>query len=253
MRPPILSWSINVLGISGGASLGVTLNIVLKVYLVMGSIAFPIFGFIGAMITIFIVYFFSFKQRSMKIENILLTGVMISFISSSIVMLVTALSDAEDVKSIIFWIMGSLDEPDNTLIWLTVIFSILGLIISYFYSVSLNAFALGEEEAYHLGINVERTKKVMFVMASLLTGFSVAVSGIIGFVGLVIPHMIRFYTGPDHRILLIASFLAGSSFLIISDTIARTIISPTELPVGVITGIVGGVIFIYSLNKKKKI
>jgi len=241
------------LGISGGASLGVTLNIVLKVYLVMGAIAFPIFGFIGAMITIFIVYFFSFKQRSMKIENILLTGVMISFISSSIVMLVTALSDAEDVKSIIFWIMGSLDEPDSMLIWLTVIFSILGLIISYFYSVSLNAFALGEEEAYHLGINVERTKKVMFVMASLLTGFSVAVSGIIGFVGLVIPHMIRFYVGQDHRILLIASFIAGSSFLIISDTIARTIISPTELPVGVITGIVGGVIFIYSLNKKKKI
>lgn len=239
------------LGISGGAALGVTLNIVLKFYLVIGAIAFPLFGFAGALITIFFVYFFSFKNRSMKIENMLLTGVMISFISSSIVMLITALSSTEDVQGIIFWIMGSLDEPNNTLIWTTLIFSVICLIVSYFYTISLNAFALGEEEAYHLGINVERTKKVLFIIASLLTGLSVSVAGIIGFVGLVIPHLIRFYTGPDHRILFIASFLAGSTFLILSDTIARTIISPIELPVGVITGIIGGTIFIYSLNKRK--
>ena len=239
------------LGISGGASLGVTLNIMLKAYLVLGAISFPLFGFAGALITIFFVYFFSFKNRSMKIESMLLTGVMISFISSSIVMLITAISSAEDVKSIIFWIMGSLDEPNNDLIILAVVFSIMGLIISYFYAITLNAFSLGEDEAYHLGINVERTKKVLFIVASLLTGLSVSVAGVIGFVGLVIPHLIRYYTGPDHRILLISSFLAGSLFLILSDTIARTIISPMELPVGVITGIVGGAIFIYSLNKKK--
>ena len=239
------------LGISGGASLGVTLNIMLKAYLVLGAISFPLFGFLGALVTIFFVYFFSFKNRSMKIESMLLTGVMISFISSSIVMLITALSSAEDVKSIIFWIMGSLDEPNNDLIILAVVFSIIGLIISYFYAITLNAFSLGEEEAYHLGINVERTKKVLFIVASLLTGLSVSVAGVIGFVGLVIPHLIRYYTGPDHRILLISSFLAGSSFLILSDTIARTIISPMELPVGVITGIIGGAIFIYSLNKKR--
>lgn len=240
------------LGISGGASLGVTLNIVFKLYLIFGIISFPLSGFTGAVITIFFVYFFSLKQKRIKIESMLLTGVMISFISSSMVMLLMALAKTEDLHGIIFWIMGSLDEQNFTFIIITLLISFLFLVFSLFYSIKLNTLALGEEEAYYLGVDVERTKKVIFVLASVLTGISVSIAGIIGFVGLAIPHLVRFYTGSDYRIFLISSYLAGGAFLIICDLISRTVIAPIELPVGVVTGIIGGMIFIYSLHRNVK-
>ncbi|MFH1995294.1 MAG: iron chelate uptake ABC transporter family permease subunit, partial [Nitrospinota bacterium] len=121
------------------------------------------------------------------------------------------------------------------------------------FSLELNALSLGEEGALHLGVDIDKTKRILFVIASLLTGFSVSVAGVIGFVGLVVPHFIRLLVGGDHRILLIGSFLGGGIFLIFSDTVARTIISPMELPVGVITGIVGGTIFVYALSKKRMV
>ena len=238
------------LGISGGASLGVCLAIVLNLTTATGIIAYPIMGFFGALLTIFIVYSINARRGALKVQGMLLSGVMISFISSSIVMLLIALSTTEDLRNIIFWIMGSLDEPNELLIYSSVFCSIAGLLVAYIYSVELNALSLGEEEAFSLGINTERTKKVLFVVASLLSGLSVAVTGIIGFVGLVIPHLMRMYTGNDHRILIVSSFLGGGLFLIICDTFARTIIAPLELPVGVITGIVGGSLFIYALNKR---
>ncbi len=238
------------LGISGGASLGVCLAIVLKLTAVIGIIAFPLTGFTGALLTIFIVYSINAGKGVVNSQGMLLSGVMISFISSSIVMLLIALSTTEDLKSIIFWIMGSLDEPNDMLIYLSLATSIIGLCIAYFFSIQLNALSLGEEEAFNLGINTVRTKKILFVIASLLAGLSVSVTGIIGFVGLVIPHLMRMFTGSDHRILLITSFLGGGLFLVMCDTLARTIIAPLELPVGVITGIIGGSVFIYALNKR---
>ena len=123
--------------------------------------------------------------------------------------------------------------------------------IYFWFNNDLNALSLGEEEALHLGINIERTKRLLFIIASLVTGCSVAVAGIIGFVGLVVPHFMRMFVGGDHRILLISSFLCGASFLIVCDTLARTVIAPMELPVGVITGILGGCLFVYALTKKK--
>ena len=147
--------------------------------------------------------------------------------------------------------MGSLDQPNNTLIVIILVISMLGLIVSYCFCIDLNAFLVGEEEAAHIGVNTERTKKCIFILASLLTGLSVSVAGIIGFIGLVVPHIIRGIVGTDHKVLLISSFLFGAIFLILCDTLARTVISPMELPVGVITGIVGGAIFIYAINKKK--
>jgi len=147
--------------------------------------------------------------------------------------------------------MGSLDEPNMLLIRMAVIGALAGLVLSYFFCLDLNALALGEEEAIHLGINVEKTKRILFILASILTGLSVSVSGIIGFVGLIIPHLMRMFTGTDHRILFVSSFLAGASFLILCDTLARTVIEPFELPVGVITGIIGGAVFVYALSKKQ--
>jgi iron complex transport system permease protein len=147
--------------------------------------------------------------------------------------------------------MGSLEEPSWLLIKFVLWVSIFGLATSYLFCFDLNAFSLGEEEALHLGVNVERTKRLLFILASILTGFSVSVAGIIGFVGLVVPHFMRMFVGSDHRILLISSFLSGAIFLVFCDTLARTIIAPMELPVGVITGILGGSLFIYALTKKE--
>ncbi len=239
------------LGISGGASLGVCIVIVFHLTSIIGLLSYPLFGFIGAILTMIIIYTVGARKSSMKINNLLLTGVMVSFICSSAVMLIMSLSQARELQSIVFWTMGSLDETNTDLIYMIVTASVISLVLSYFFCIDLNGFAIGEEEAAHIGINTERTKKWVFILASVLTGLSVSVAGIIGFVGLVVPHIIRIFTGPDHRILLIASFLSGAIFLIACDTIARTIISPLELPVGVITGIIGGIIFIYAINKKK--
>ena len=126
----------------------------------------------------------------------------------------------------------------------------MGIAISFLFSRDLNVLSLGEEEALHLGVNIERTKRILFILGSLIAGVAVSVSGIIGFVGLLIPHFMRLFVGSDHRILLPTSCLAGGIFLIASDTLARTIISPLELPVGVITGILGGSLFIYFLTKR---
>lgn len=237
------------LGISGGAALGVCLNIVFGLHRVfIGSI--PISGFLGAILVILLVYALSIKRGILKIEGLLLTGVMLSFITSSLIMLIMAISRQEDLHGIIFWIMGSLEEPNSLLIQIAILISILGLIVSYLFCLDLNCLSLGEEGAIHLGVNVERTKRVLFILASLLTGCSVSIAGIIGFVGLVVPHFVRMLVGSDHRILLVASFLTGGAFLIFCDTLARTIIAPLELPVGVITGILGGSLFIYALSKK---
>ncbi|MFH0845101.1 MAG: iron ABC transporter permease [Pseudomonadota bacterium] len=239
------------LGISGGASLGVCLNIIFKWHAVIGVIAFPLSGFVGSASVILFVYTLSLKKGILKTQGMLLMGVMISFISSSLVMLLMAISRSEDLHGIILWIMGSLEEPNMLLIKIAFWGSLLGLLLSYFYCLDLNALALGDEEAIHLGVNVEKTKRMLFLIASILTGFSVSVAGIIGFVGLIVPHFIRMFTGADHRILFISSFLAGACFLIFCDTLARTVIAPMELPVGVITGIIGGVVFIYALSKKQ--
>jgi len=191
------------------------------------------------------------RKGAVKIQQMLLTGVMISFISSSLIMFILAISRTHDLQGIIFWVMGSLQHAGRGLVYGAFAVSAAGLGISYLYCVPLNAFALGEEEALHLGVNVEKTKKALFILSALLTGLSVSVAGVIGFIGLVVPHLLRIIVGGDHRILLASSFLAGAVFLILCDMLARVLISPLELPVGVITGIIGGAIFIYALSRRQ--
>ena len=239
------------LGISGGASLGVTFAIVAGLHL-LNILLLPLAGFIGAFTTIFLVYTLSLKKGALSVNRMLLIGVMISFISSSLMMFLMSITATENIHGIVFWIMGSLNESNTAMIGAMVVLSIVCLLIAYLFVMPLNALRLGEEKARHLGINSNATIRILFVITSVLTGACIAVGGVIGFVGLVIPHIVRLFVGSDYRIMLVSSFLSGSIFLILCDIIARTIISPNELPIGVITGIVGGVVFIILLSRSQK-
>ena len=238
------------LGISGGAALGVCVNIVSGGPQSLGVLSLPVSGFLGAVGAISVVYILSTKGGVIRLFRLLLIGVMVSFMASSLIMLIMAIARAEDLHGIIFWIMGSLDEANFFLIRVILLVSVGGLFLSLFFAVDLNAFSLGEEEASHLGVEVERVKKELFLLASFLTGCCVSVTGIIGFVGLVVPHVMRLLVGSDHRILLVVSYLSGAIFLILCDTLARVVIAPMELPVGVITGLIGGSVFIYALIRR---
>lgn len=239
------------LGISGGASLGVTFAIVAGLHL-LNILFLPLAGFIGAFTTIFLVYTLSVSKGMLSVNRMLLIGVMISFISSSLMMFLMSITAVENIHGIVFWIMGSLNESNTAMIWGMVSLSVLCLLVAYLFVMPLNALRLGEEKARHLGVKSDITIRILFIITSLLTGACIAVAGIIGFVGLVIPHMVRLWVGSDYRIMLIASFLSGSAFLILCDVLARTVISPNELPIGVITGIVGGIAFIVLLSRSQK-
>ena len=237
------------LGISGGASLGVAFVVVFGLHHLIGSFMLPLAGFVGSFLIIFLVYTLSTRNGKVNIQSMLLTGVMVSFIASSTMMLLMSVTNSENVHGIIFWIMGSLDEPDMSLTYTILIISIISLFASYLFVQPLNALRLGEEKAKHLGINTDTAIKLLFLMSSMLAGVSVAVAGIIGFVGLIIPHVMRLLVGSDYRILLVSSFLSGAIFLVLSDVIARTIIAPNELPIGVITGIIGGIVFLLMMSR----
>lgn len=238
------------LGISGGAAAAVGLVIVAGLSGTLTQII-PLAGFTGAIGATILVYFIASSGGRLTIPTLLLTGVVVSFLSSSLIMLLMSLAKGQELQGIMFWIMGNLQETNLSFIITVSLIILTGIFISFLFARDLNALVLGEEEATHLGIEVERTKKILFVLASLLTGIAVSASGVIGFVGLMIPHLIRGIIDADHRFLLPASALFGASFLVGADLIARTIISPRELPVGVITGIIGGIIFIYIIRKRK--
>ncbi|GBU07037.1 ferric citrate ABC transporter permease [Bacteroidales bacterium] len=238
------------LGISGGASLGITLAIVTGFYAI-SMLALPFAGFVGAFASIFFVYTLSIKRGAIDTNRMLLIGVMISFISSSFVMFLMSITSAENIPGIIFWTMGSLNESNPALVNGILILSVVSLAASYLFAGSLNALRLGEIKAKHLGINTQKIIRLLFILTSLLTGSCIAVAGVIGFVGLIIPHFSRLWVGNDYRMLLITSFLSGSIFLLLCDILARILMSPNELPIGVITGIVGGIVFIFIISRSQ--
>ncbi|MEG2276559.1 MAG: iron ABC transporter permease [Odoribacter sp.] len=239
------------LGISGGASVGIALVVVFSLETLWGSVTLPLAGFAGALVTIVFVYAASMNGRSVRIQTLLLTGVMISFIASSVMMMLMSMSRTDKLQGVMFWIMGGLNETNTLLIGGLAVVAFVVLLLSCGYAPALNAMRLGVERATQLGVNAERSVKVLFFLSSILTGICVSLAGVIGFVGLIIPQLIRYIIGTDYRILLISSFLGGGIFLILCDIFARVIISPNELPIGVVTGIIGGIIFIVVMMRKK--
>ncbi len=233
------------LGVSGGAALGVSLGFLAGP--VLPRFALPLFGFAGAWLAVSLAYAIARRRRFLQIPYLLLIGVMISFISSSLIMLLLSVADLHRFRAVIYWTMGSLDAADPFLLPFAVPVILLGSTAALARAWTLNALELGEEGASGLGVRLRRDQAQLFFLGSLLAGTAVAAAGVIGFVGLVVPHVVRLFLGNDHRVTLPASFLAGGTFLVCCDLLARTVRAPAELPVGVVTGILGGSLFIYFL------
>lgn len=241
------------IGISGGASFAVCLVVSAGLTSFLGRFTVYVAGFTGATIVIAILYLLNSRGRIKSITTLLLSGIMMSFIFSSLIMLVLAFSKAEDAHGILFWLMGSLEHTDLKLSLFALLASLICLISVFFFFHELDALLLGEDQAGYLGIDVSRAQFRFFIAAAFLTALAVSLSGIIAFVGLVIPLITRKLIGSNHRYLLPAAYFSGAAFLALCDLAARTIISPMELPVGVITGIIGGVLFVWALfNNGKK-
>ncbi|MCY6353724.1 FecCD family ABC transporter permease [Clostridium sp. ZS2-4] len=241
-----------ILGISSGASLGATIAIITGAEFIFKGIGtITIFAFIGAIATTFIVYNIASVGGKVPVNILLLAGVAISFLFSSLVYLMM-IFNREQIEKIIFWTMGSVSEASFIHVLVIIPFIFIGGTIIYTFSRDLNLILTGDETALTLGIEVENVKKIILIVSSLIIAACVAVSGIIGFVGLIIPHILRIIVGSDHRNLLPFSAVCGAIFMILCDTLARSLVPPMEIPVGAITSLFGAPYFIYLLLKKKK-
>ncbi len=239
------------IGVSSGAALGATAAILLLPAGIFSSqLLIPVFGFIGALVALFCVYQLGRVGGRLPVVTVLLAGVVISSFFSATISL-GMLFAGEQMRNVFFWLVGGLSMRGWPYVGLTLPYLILGLAVLIFFSRDLNLILLGEEEALSLGVEVERVKKIVLVAASLLTAGAVSVSGMIGFVGLIVPHAMRIIFGPDHRHLFPAAVLGGGVFLVAADTFARTVLSPVELPVGIITAFVGAPFFMYLLRRHR--
>jgi iron complex transport system permease protein len=237
-----------ILGISGGAAVGAILGIILGV----GAIPFGIPGmaFLGALLTIVLVFGVSGVKTDDQTNTLLLTGVIINAFFSAVIMFLVSISSSDRLHSVLFWLMGDLSLAEGGEVLFAGGFLIVAFVVMIIHARPLNLLITGEETAMQLGVDVERTKKILLAAASMVTAVAVSVSGTIGFVGLIIPHLLRLMIGPDHRLLLPASILFGATFLIAADTLARTVMAPVELPVGVVTALCGAPFFLYLLRRR---
>lgn len=237
-----------ILGTSSGAALGGVLAIALGLGASIYNISFSAFVF--ALLTLFIVYQLAQQNGKMPVQNLLLAGVIVNTFLSGVVTLIMSMN-RQELYSIMFWIMGSLSQADNKAIWLGGLTVLLLSGVVTLMSRYLNIITLGEEKAQSLGVPVELMRKILFVIVSLIIAILVSICGMIGFVGLIIPHISRLLVGPDHKVLLPVSGLLGAIFLLLCDVLARTIAIPLEIPIGVITALAGAPFFLYLLRRKR--
>lgn len=244
-----------IIGTSAGAALGATLAMMIPFDLAfLGFGIVPLAAFVGALVTVFVVYNLSRVGGKTPIVSMLLAGVVVGSLLTAIVFLLMSVSERLNLnlRAVLSFLMGHISVTGWGQIAVTAPIIIGGILAARLFAFHLNALSLGEEGAAHLGVEVERDKMIILSLGSLLTAAAVSISGLVGFVGLVIPHVVRLIIGPDNRLLIPASALGGAIFLVIADLLARTILAPTEIPVGVITAIIGGPFFLYLLRSSRK-
>lgn len=241
-----------VLGVSSGAALGATIGIVLgfqSSLLGLGSIT--IMAFIGAITTMIVVYHIAKIGGKVPVITLLLAGISISYLLSSVISIMMIFNKSQ-LDKIVFWIMGSVSAASWTHVKMLAPITLIVTFFVIFFAKDLNIMLMGEDTASSLGIEVEKVKKILLLLCSIVVAATVSVGGIIGFVGLIVPHTVRMVVGPDYKHLVPFSAVLGAIFMIISDTLARTLMSPAEIPVGAITSLFGAPYFIYLLIKSKK-
>ena len=241
-----------IVGVSSGASLGAVVASLtgLASIAVLGALMTPTLAFASALLTVFVVYYLGVVGGKVYVNTLLLSGVAVAAFLGAMVSLLIYFA-GQQYHRIIFWMLGSLSMASWTAVIVVVLAAVLGIVLVYISSRDLNALLLGEETAHNLGVDAEGLKTLMLVVAAVMTAAAVAFTGVIGFVGLIIPHMLRLVVGADHRILVPAATLSGAIFLIWADTVARAVIAPTELPVGIITALCGGPFFLYLLRRNR--
>ncbi len=238
-----------LLGTSSGAGLGAVVAVVFG----CNQSYLPAAAFAGAISSVSLVYAIARQARRIPVQALVLSGVIVSVAISGIMVFIVSSSPNEALHGLTWWLWGSLEVYNISLLITVSIVTIAGVAVVYIFSQDLNAISIGEEEAIHLGIDAEAVKKVLLLTTSLITASLVCVSGIIGFVGLVIPHIMRLAVGPNHKTLIPASCIGGAIFMILCDAIGRTCFAPSEIPIGVITAIVGAPVFIMLLKINQKV
>jgi iron complex transport system permease protein len=238
-----------VLGISGGSALGAIVGILI------GASSFylgvPLLAFLGALATVFLVFVVSGGTRGPLLDNsLLLSGVVVNAFFSAAILFFLSIVNSMELHSITFWLMGDLSRVSIQEIYVAAVCLLFGFIVLYSQARKLNLIVQGDETALQLGVNVKNTREWILIITSLITSIAVCLAGIIGFVGIMVPHMMRLVFGSDHRLLMPAAVFFGASFLVAADTAARVILAPAELPVGVITALCGAPYFIFLLKRK---
>jgi iron complex transport system permease protein len=235
-----------LLGVSNGAALGTMLAFVFFEQFVFAR---PLFAFAGAGLATFTVYQMARSRAGMNVERLVLSGVIVTTFLSSIIVLLTSLLDAARLRGFTFWLLGDLSQATMNGFYMTLGTSVLGTIVLTSQARPLNLMMIGERDALDFGVEVGRVRLIVFGIASLLVGTAVAASGSVGYVGLIVPHVVRLAIGSDNRLVVPLSAIAGAIFVVLADTFARTVIAPRELPVGAITALIGAPVFIYLLRR----
>jgi len=242
-----------VLGVSGGASIGGVVALLLGVGSAggwLGGVAVPAFAFAGALGALVLIEWIATVDGRLTVYTILLTGAIFNAFAAALIYFIQSVASLQQLHEIVFYLMGRIPSPGAGALGAIAALVALAVLALFAMSRDYNALALGEEGAQQLGVEVERIKRRTFVLGSLLTGMAVAVAGLIGFVGLVVPHILRLLLGPDHRLLLPCAFFGGAAFLVLADLAARLLLAPNELPVGVVTALIGGPFFLYLLRRR---
>ena len=243
----------SVIGVSQGAALGAVIAFVTGLA-TRSALWLPMTAFIGGFIALFAVYLIATRSGRTPVATLLLAGIAVGALITACSALLISLSfvNWQVAAEIVFWMMGGLDSRTWTHVWISLPFLVLGTLVSLWHTRELDLMLLGEETSASLGVDVETVKRTILATAALLTGAAVAVSGVVGFVGLVVPHVVRLILGPSHRALLPASALSGALFLIVCDLLARTVHPPTEIRLGVVTAAFGAPFFLWLLRRHRK-
>jgi len=239
-----------ILGISSGAGLGAIIAVISGLnWTFAGRSPIAVFAFVGAIATVWLVWFLGRLTGKFHITGLLLAGVVVNTFFSAIIMFLTLVAKSQQVYATMFWLMGYMIEEDFRVLWVAAGCVTGGMVALFYVAAQLNALSFGEQDARSMGINTARTQIIAFAITAFITAIAVSLSGLVGFVGLVVPHAVRLVFGPDHRQLLPISGIVGAIFLVVADTFARVIVAPAQLPVGVVTAIVGGPFFLLLLVK----